>query len=956
MQLAWLYRYSIRNPRRVVVTAVLLTLAIAPGAGRLKLRTDGHALVPGDAPEVLYDESIREKFDNQDPIVVLIKSDDAHGIFNVHTLRLVEDLTTAFQQVDGVRPSNVLSLATEGGDRVIPGTLRFRRFLEPFPTTREELDRLRRDLQAIELYTGTLVSYDEQATAIFFGVPAGTDRTGIYRRIQEIIRSIAKAACRWSGSDGRQLHTATQEEAGDTPEPPVRRSELPEEIHVIGAPVAEALLGTHILEDLGVPSALMGHRLGRDDRGQTAPWPGSLYELRLLIGRHIGLVPIAIAVMAIVFLVSFRSLTATLLPLSEVAACLIVVFGLMGWFDVPVYLTIAVLPVILTAVGVADEIHIFSRYAQCLREKPEQDHVDAVTTTMAEMCSPVVKTSVTTSVGFLSFALSPIGPVRAFGVFTSVGIIFCMLWSLTVIPALLVLTRPRGLVAGRRKDADGEPDARAPVFERLGAGVLRWRYVALVIGIILTATTPLGLRQIAVQDSWIDGFAPDSEFYRTTQTFNQQFLGTHILLVCVDTGSEVLTGELEAGDLGHHHVSLPGDLVSDPEALVGQYIRIRRPGSPAVEDLPSPRRRGRTAWNSRIETAIRQGEHIVATVPRRAAPPKLTLGLRDDDAVVQYELEFRRLTWPETLKRIAGLEEFIESLRQYTVGGVIGPAAYVKTTNFMTRARAEKHRRIPDDSLRVQQVWSRYVLARGEERLRQVVDEDYAQALVTVYMTNANFMDTARLMEAICDYEREHLAPHSISLQFAGDVAVSQTLIDAIVTTQTRSLLISLVGILAVTAALGRSVKWGVYCVLPCALAVLVNFAVMGMIGMPLGVATSMFAGMTLGIGVDYAIHLMERYRLARLRGAALEAALLDAVTVTGPAVVIDALAVGLGFGIMTLSQVPANARLGGLVVLSIAGCLVATLLLLPALIRLWPPRVLTQPVGHQDPPEPPAV
>ena len=96
MQLTWLYRYSIRNPRRVAVIALLATLAIAPGTVRLRLRTDGHALVPADAPEVLLDKSVRDLFDAEDLIVVLIKSDDARGIFNPHTLRLIDELTTAF--------------------------------------------------------------------------------------------------------------------------------------------------------------------------------------------------------------------------------------------------------------------------------------------------------------------------------------------------------------------------------------------------------------------------------------------------------------------------------------------------------------------------------------------------------------------------------------------------------------------------------------------------------------------------------------------------------------------------------------------------------------------------------------------------------------------------------------------------------------------------------------------
>ena len=117
----------------------------------------------------------------------------------------------------------------------------------------------------------------------------------------------------------------------------------------------------------------------------------------------------------------------------------------------------------------------------------------------------------------------------------------------------------------------------------------------------------------------------------------------------------------------------------------------------------------------------------------------------------------------------------------------------------------------------------------------------------------------------------------------------------------------------------GRSLRWGLCCVLPCSLAVLVNYAVMGLLGIPLGVATSMFSAMTLGIGVDYAIHLTERFRHATARGLSSAEAAVDAVGTTGPAIILDAAAISLGFGVLVLSQVPSNARLGGLVVLSVA-------------------------------------
>ena len=121
---------------------------------------------------------------------------------------------------------------------------------------------------------------------------------------------------------------------------------------------------------------------------------------------------------------------------------------------------------------------------------------------------------------------------------------------------------------------------------------------------------------------------------------------------------------------------------------------------------------------------------------------------------------------------------------------------------------------------------------------------------------------------------------------------------------------------------------------------VLVNFAAMGWFGIPLGVATSMFAAMTLGIGVDFAIHVLEGFDAARREGALPEAALAASLSRTGPAVVVNTLAIALGFGVLMLSQVPANARLGSLTILGIVNCLIVSMLLLPALLWWWPGRV----------------
>ncbi|MCP4246564.1 MAG: MMPL family transporter [bacterium] len=898
-----LYRYSIAHPLRVLLLASLVTAAAAPGALRLQLRTDGHALVPDGAPEIRFDQSIRDLFNTPDLIVVVIHSGHLDGVFNAQTLRLVQELSDRLAYIEGLRGIDLFSLATEKSDRVRPGSLKFRPFIDPLPETPEAFERLRGDLAAIDLYNGTLVSLDGRAASILIGIPPGMDRTDLYRRVHEVVAAV----------DPKQ-----------------------DRIDVIGAPVAEALLGTHILEDLGVPQAVLETPVGSSRSTQDVGLPRSLHELRVWIAGHVGLVPVAIAVMAVVFAISFRSPTAALLPLMEVGACLTFVFGLMGWCGVPVYLTIAVLPVILTAIGVADEIHIFTRYTQLLRVEPDADRLAALHRAVAEMAPPVVKTSVTTAIGFCSFTLSPLGPVQAFGVFMAVGILFCMCWSLTAVPALLALIPSRWLVRRRVAPADvAATAAGATWLTRLGGWTIRHRGVVIVVALAVAVAAPWGVARIAVQDSWIDGFAPESDFYQAIQSFNERFLGMHLLLVSVDTGHFELAGDLSSDDLGHHHVNLPGTLLDEPDSLIGCRLRLGRDLDDSAGDkVPAtqPVRRRSIEWTTRIEGVERDGEAVKITYPRRRGSPQLAMA-RGPEGPVQFEITPRRLEDPEVLHLLEEFERFLADRTGDAVGGVIGTARAVATANHMSSGRRPGTRRIPDNVRGVATAWNRYQMNRGVPRLRQVVDADYGRSLITIFLKNANFVDTGRLMRAVRQYEQEHLAPHGITLGFAGDVAVSQRLIRDIVSTQVRSLLLSLVGIVAVTSLLGRSIRWGLLCVLPCALAVLVNFAMMGWTGMPLGVATSMFAGMTLGIGVDYAIHLLERYRAGRAQGLGRRPALIDAVGITGPAIVVDAVAVALGFGIMTLSQVPANARLGGLVVLSIVGCLAATLVVLPALL-----------------------
>lgn len=779
---------SIARPRLAVAALLAVTLAAAPGLARLTLRTDGHALVPPEDPAVVFDAEVRRHFDLRDPIVVLIETTHPDGIYNPETMRRVAELTQALAALPEIGERWVMSLATEHRDRVYPGTLKFRPYLDPLPETPEQMATLRGDIAAADLLTGTLVSADGTATAIHVGAPSSTgtardrvDRTALYRKI------VAAA---------KPFETET------------------DRIRVVGAPVAESLLGTHILEDLTV------------------------------------LVPLALAVIALVVWIGCRRFWGVALALGEVGACLVFTFGLMGWLGVPVYLTTAVLPVILTTLGLADEIHIFWHYQRRL-ERPvggaSAAHPETVRTTMKEMARPVVLTSVTTSLAFLSFLASSIEPVRRFGLFAAVGILYCLLWSLTVTPASLALLSPEKL---RRRRARPSPAASTPGENppsipplpkggSLFSAFLAHRRATLAVLALLTVALGAGALRLYVQDSWIDGFAPGSAFRQDTDRVDALLHGTHELLVHLD-----------------------------------------------FRQVPPER--------------VPEGRN-------RSGP----------------------LLSPEILRTIEAFEEHLG--REPRVGGVLGPASHLKTVAYLWLGRQEQNRKIPDEPQRIDLLLNRFDMGRGVDRRREVIDDALSRAVVTIFLKDANYRDTAVLMDDIRAWAQEHLEPLGATVGFAGDVAVSQAMIPAIVQTQVSSLLLALVGAFLAVCLLTRSLTTGLLAVLPVSAAVLWVFGAMGWAGIPLGVATSMFCAITLGIGVDYAIHFLESRRRRREAGEArpVEAAVAEA----GPAIVTDAAAIALGFGLLAVSQVPANARLGLLVAVALASAALLTLAGLGALL-----------------------
>ena len=158
---------------------------------------------------------------------------------------------------------------------------------------------------------------------------------------------------------------------------------------------------------------------------------------------------------------------------------------------------------------------------------------------------------------------------------------------------------------------------------------------------------------------------------------------------------------------------------------------------------------------------------------------------------------------------------------------------------------------------------------------------------------------------------------------------------------QLSSLGLSLLLVVIIVALLFRSLVAGLLAGGTLGLAMAFLFGLMGLLGIELNLPTAMLSSIMIGVGVDYTIHFLWRYRVERREGLEPTEAVIRTLTTTGRGIIINALSVIIGFAVMLVSAFIPVRYFGFLVVVSISACLLGAMVLMPALVLLLKPKFL---------------
>ncbi len=622
-----LYHIPTEYPRSVLLGVLVLTVLAAMMMTSLKWETDARVYFPPGHPAIMYDELVADTFHVKDSIIIAIFNED--GIFNPATLARVARLTDKVATLPGVLVQRRVDVASLASATVFLGdedTLMNVPLLETHEPGEDDIRHLKELVyDNADLFVGNLVSADGKATMIRVKLKEGIEHRyqsyfqvramlmeELYGNAGENQRSDNEGGGNWSGGQewgggdwggGWQQDLISQIASNG------------DRFFMAGRPVIEVTSGQLALADLAI------------------------------------MIPLLILTICAALFLLFRSLRGVVLPLGVVLVAGVWTAGAMAVTGIPLYTISTMLPVIIIAVGIADALHVLSHYQDGVIADAQRDPRDLVQEVMDGLALPLLITTLTTVVGFLSLWWAEMPPFKVFGVFTALGIVFCWLASITLVPAALVLMRPHvsGYLSRRRSmRVHNENGALARVLVAAATALMDKRYIATVVLVVGVAIIGLGAQNLYVNSSWIADFKDDSEVVISNSLLNDKFDGTIFLNVVVD---------------GLHADALKSPaLLKRIEDMIAHVESMEHVGGSVslidfIKSTNKSLHAGDPAYNILPETRREIGEYLfLLSVSGR---PELL------DEVVNYDYSQANITFAISTDQTQELKAIIDATRAY---------------------------------------------------------------------------------------------------------------------------------------------------------------------------------------------------------------------------------------------------------------------------------------------------
>ncbi len=233
---------------------------------------------------------------------------------------------------------------------------------------------------------------------------------------------------------------------------------------------------------------------------------------------------ICLVMLTLIFVWLFRDSFLTFLFIGDCVITVGVVLGCMGHLGVPIHLMTGILPPLLMAMAIADDLHLIERYLKCAGEAAGRAGADQRLTVIArassEVAIPSLLSGLTTFAGFFSLSGGAIPAIGHFGFWSGIGILFTYFFSFLTIPIFLTwFPAPKAESVPIRIQRD--------VFRNhLWRFSFKHKNRLILAFVLLGLIALLGIPRIVVDTQLTNFFKAESRFMRSMDFIERRFGNT----------------------------------------------------------------------------------------------------------------------------------------------------------------------------------------------------------------------------------------------------------------------------------------------------------------------------------------------------------------------------------------------------------------------------------------------
>ena len=900
----------------IVTITIVITILAGSQLNKLTIEDDITKYMPADDPDIEFYSEIVDKFggSQSETAVISLEYDD---LFRAENLRSVKNIIDELNDTSYIKSvTSFLNMpeiiSTEFG-------LEVKDLVEIFPENDKEARELKETLLKNNMVKGKFISGDGNVTLLIMELKKGFSGSELKNDLIKIIDPLKGDATK---------------------------------IYYSGMPLMSAEISESSRSTMGLSIA-------------------------------------AIIIMLFVLFFCFRSIRGVILPLLVAFMSSVWVLGLIASTGRNVTMVAAILPVIMISLGTAYGIHFVSRYYE---ERYRFEPLKAVKMTFRHTFVPILMSALTTMAGFLSLSAAIVRPITEFGIFSTLGIFFAFILATFFLSAFYKLFPPPKI---HKKFSAHSNDLVSKLLKLVFYLVSEKKKMVIVI-VLAVVLGGIGFATQIMPDSSMESrLGKKSQVVKTLNYFKEKFGGVDTLYIYTEANnvknpyvlrqikkiedySKRLPSLAEPSSISDFLIDLNNamenkKIIPANEQKIdnlwffaqdNEYI-TSMVGDKDKDTLVSVK--AKEMMSGAIDLSIAKIRTFIDTIPKKVSQIDLS----------QLDIEERKNYYPYIADEIIsslqakGMEiKNMDDFKKELVRLAAQPNNEFegKDQTFISEILSLSSLEIEDLGLTKEEVSpllrsyiqnNQSVDFFKDELISQVdLSEDDALYLLEILEDSRNMagerekIKVAQLMaenylgDQLSDEENDIFwylndmivfipddnETTKLSFRLSGTPVITDRINSSLFRGQIRSIILAFLMVFTMLVIQFKSVKVGLYSIIPLVLTIITAGGAMGVFNIPLNVSTMMVASIAIGAGIDYTIHFISRYKNELKRKGKIDA-LKTTLTGTGRAIVFNSISIAAGVFVLSFSNIKMMASFGQLIGSVMIVSVIYTLLLLPILL-----------------------